>query len=207
MDTNGSRRPLKWSGDGIPWVVISDIDETIKTSSTVSVIKYMEHLFTSEPISGMPEVFQYIAMRLTPKFFYLSAGPSLLRYHFVSFISSHYPQGDVLLASLDFSISFLIDPKRALMDYKLDRIDFIFRVQEDCRVLCIGDDRQEDLGIYLRADESHPGWIHKIFIRDTGIWQSRVGTAGILSQLQDKVECFATAEELKLLIESYCDRK
>src|SRR5262249_47045496 len=134
----------KMNGDGKPWVVISDVDETIKASSTLSVLHYMGFVLMGRPIHGMPEAFRYLAMRLTPKFFYVSAGPSLLYYHFVSFINSYYPPGHIFLAPWEFGISLLIDSKLALINYKSTRIDLIFQSEKSSRVLCIGDDGQED---------------------------------------------------------------
>jgi len=158
----------------------------------------------SRPIHGMPEVFQYLATRLKPKFFYLSAGPSLLRFYFISFINFHYPLGRIFLAPWNFSVSLLIGSKVALINYKSERLDLIFRSEKGSKVLCIGDDSQEDLEVYMRADEMYPGWIERIFIRETGVCQRRTRTKYLLIQSpsQRKVEFFATAEELRTCIES-----
>lgn len=192
-------------GDGKPWVVISDIDETIKASSTLSVLHYIGYVLMGGPICGMPEAFRYLATRLTPKFFYVSAGPSLLHYHFVSFINSYYPPGRIILASWKFGISLLIDSKVALINYKSTRIDHIFQSEKSSRVLCIGDDSQEDLEVYMRADERYPNWIERIFIRETGVWQRRARMIDLLLQSpsQKKVEFFTTAEELRARIEIF----
>lgn len=196
------------NGDAKPWVVISDIDETIKESSMLSVLHYMCYVLMNRPICGMPEAFQYLAMRLTPKFFYVSAGPSLLHYCFVCFINSYYPPGRIFLASWGVGISLLINLRPALINYKSTRIDHIYQSEQSSRVLCIGDDSQEDLEVYVRADEKYPGWIERIFIRETGAWQRHSGMMELLLQSpsQKKVEFFTTAAELRARIKKLSDK-
>jgi phosphatidate phosphatase APP1 len=185
---------------GSHWVVISDIDETIKASSTISAIHYIRYLLVGRPICGMPEVFRYMVTKLSPKFFYLSAAPSILRHLFTSFISSYYPTGYIFLAPLSISALWLINCKDTLVNYKWNRIDSIIRSQTNCKVICIGDNSQEDLKAHIRADKAHASCIQKIFIRETGVRQCRNMPTDVI--VQQKVEFFTTAQELRSQIES-----
>lgn len=181
------------------WLIISDIDETLKTTSTLSLAQYVSHLLFPQPVLGMPDVFRLLSKTFTPKFFYLSAGPELLRPHYWYFLRSYYPPGSIILAPWTFGVTLWTDANGALMTYKTQCMSQILREHPRGRVLCVGDDSRTDLDAYLWARKRYPGRIERIFIRDTGVPERRTRTANKIRHLDhDTVHTFSTVEELEV---------
>jgi len=179
------------------WTVISDIDETLKATSTTSLFQYIRHLFNLQPISGMPDVFFLLSKVLRPKFFYLSGGLEFLRPHYQCFIDSYYPTGCILLAPWNFVLAPWVNARHAIFNYKVKRISQIVLQEPETNIICIGDNSCADLDAYLWAYRQYPDRIKGIFIRDTGVEGLR--TANRIKQVDNYVvRIFSTAKELQV---------
>lgn len=178
------------------WLVISDIDETLKATSTLSLAEYVRNLLSAQPVLDMPDAFRRLSETFMPKFFYLSAGPKLLWPHYWYFLRSYYPPGSILLAPWT---TLWTDTNSASVAHKTRCISQILDGEPHRRVFCIGDDSRTDLDAYLWAYREYPGRIERIFIKDTGVAERRTRTVNkIRPPDHDVVQIFSTADELEV---------
>ncbi|KAJ5648051.1 hypothetical protein N7490_004423 [Penicillium lividum] len=151
------------------WLVISDIDDTIKRTMTVDPTGIIRTTFTEEPVPiiGMPEFYRHVHEELNPAWFYLSASPYNLYPFLRSFIHEYYIPGTLVLREYSFlDVSGLIKSlTERTQEYKMDRIEKIRRWFPARRVLCIGDSTQSDPEAYAEIYRRYPTWIHAIAIR------------------------------------------
>ncbi|KAL4808486.1 hypothetical protein BDV18DRAFT_151438 [Aspergillus unguis] len=151
------------------WLVVSDIDDTIKYTKTSDTTGILRTTFAEEPrpIAGMPQLYSRIERQFGPTWFYLSASPYNLYPFLRGFIRDHFSPGTLVLRDsswLDISElvkSFTVNTK----EYKVDRIRKIRRWFPHRRALCIGDSTQTDPEAYAEIYRRHPEWIHAILIR------------------------------------------
>ncbi|KAA8644748.1 hypothetical protein EYZ11_002183 [Aspergillus tanneri] len=151
------------------WLVISDIDDTIKYTKTSESTGILRTTFAEEPtpIPGMPELYSHIHRELVPAWFYLSASPYNLYPFLRSFIHAHFKPGTLILRDSSWlDVSELIKSFTVnTMEYKMSRIDKIRRWFPQRQVLCIGDSTQKDPEAYAEIYRKHPDWIKVIWIR------------------------------------------
>ena len=178
------------------WTVISDIDDTIKITKTVSPIGILKTTFadTPTPTDGMPELYKYIISHLSPSqstdpvnFFYLSASPYNLYSFLRTFLHIHYPPGQLILRDnswMDLG-GLLKSITQGVQAYKVDRMEKIHEWLPKRKFLCIGDSTQSDPEAYAEIYSKYKGWIGAIFIR-------RVLDAGDLGE-KNKDERFEKA--------------
>ncbi|KAL4930672.1 uncharacterized protein BDV17DRAFT_280624 [Aspergillus undulatus] len=151
------------------WLVVSDIDDTIKYTKTSDTTGILRTTFAEEPkpIAGMPQLYARIDRRFEPTWFYLSASPYNLYPFLRGFLRDHFSPGTLVLRDsswLDISElvkSFTVNT----LEYKVDRIRKIRRWFPRRRALCIGDSTQTDPEAYAEIYRRHPEWIHAILIR------------------------------------------
>lgn len=151
------------------WMVVSDIDDTIKYTQTSDTAGTIRTTFAEEPrpIVGMPQLYSRIEKRFKPTWFYLSASPYNLYPFLRGFVRDHFTPGTLILRDiswLDISElvkSFTVDT----MEYKVARIRKIRAWFPHRRALCIGDSTQTDPEAYAEIYKRHPEWIHTIVIR------------------------------------------
>ncbi|PLN81290.1 actin filament organization App1-like protein [Aspergillus taichungensis] len=151
------------------WLVISDIDDTIKYTKTSESTGILRTTFVDEPqpIAGTPQLYYRIEKQLQPAWFYVSAAPFNLYPFLRRFIHSHFAPGTLMLRDsswLDVSElvrSFTVNTKA----YKMKQIEKIHQWFPRRRVLCIGDSTQEDPETYAEIYENHPTWVRAIWIR------------------------------------------
>jgi phosphatidate phosphatase APP1 len=151
------------------WLVVSDIDDTIKYTQTSDTTGIIRTTFAEEPkpIPGMPQLYSRIEKRFEPTWFYLSASPHNLYPFLRGFLREHFSPGTLILRDfswLDISElvkSFTVDT----MEYKVDRIRKIRRWFPHRRAICIGDSTQTDPEAYAEIYRRHSEWIHAILIR------------------------------------------
>ncbi|KAL4821678.1 hypothetical protein BDW67DRAFT_171756 [Aspergillus spinulosporus] len=151
------------------WLVVSDIDDTIKYTQTSDSTGIIRTTFAEEPkpIPGMPQLYSRIEKRFEPTWFYLSASPHNLYPFLRGFLREHFSPGTLILRDfswLDISElvkSFTVDT----MEYKVERIRKIRRWFPHRRAICIGDSTQTDPEAYAEIYRRHPEWIHAILIR------------------------------------------
>lgn len=151
------------------WLVISDIDDTIKRTLTMEPMGILQTTFADVPevIAGMPGLYEHIDAELLPAWFYLSASPYNLYPFLHGFLHDHYCPGTLVLRDYSWmDISGLIQSlTEKTQEYKVDRIEKIHGWFPRRKVLCIGDSTQKDPEAYAEMYARYPGWIHAIAIR------------------------------------------
>ncbi|KAL5337050.1 hypothetical protein BJX70DRAFT_389575 [Aspergillus crustosus] len=151
------------------WLIVSDIDDTIKYTKTSDTTGILRTTFAEEPrpIKGMPQLYSRIERHFEPTWFYLSASPYNLYPFLRGFLRDHFSPGTLILRDsswLDISElvkSFTVNT----LEYKVDRVRKIRRWFPHRRALCIGDSTQTDPEAYAEMYKRHPDWIHAILIR------------------------------------------
>ncbi|KAJ6021026.1 hypothetical protein N7540_006530 [Penicillium herquei] len=151
------------------WLIISDIDDTIKHTMTMEATGILRTTFTEEPvpITGMPEFYRYVQEELHPAWFYLSASPYNLYKFLHDFLHQYYIPGTLVLRDYSWlDVNGLIKSfTEGTQEYKTDRMEKIRTWLPRRRVLCIGDSTQRDPEAYAEMYRKYPGWIHAIAIR------------------------------------------
>ena len=151
------------------WLVVSDIDDTVKITMTPSPIGILQTTFVDDPqtVQGMPELYTQIVSTLTPAWFYLSASPYNLYPFLRKFLHEHYPKGTIILRDASWMDlgGFLASLTQGTEAYKSSRIERIHGWLPKRKVLCVGDSTQSDPEAYGNICRRHPGWIKAVFIR------------------------------------------
>ena len=151
------------------WMVISDIDDTIKLTKTSDQTGILQTTFAEEPraISGMPELYSYIHKELFPTWFYVSASPYNLYPFLHEFIHTHYSHGTIFLRRFSWRDlgSLIRSFTKNTQEYKMDRLERIHHWFPRRRVLCVGDSTQKDPEAYAEIYKKHPDWVQAILIR------------------------------------------
>ena len=152
------------------WGVISDIDDTIKITGTLSPIAVLKSTFleTPTPVSGMPELYADLVKLLAdPVFFYLSGSPYNLYPFLRGFRKEHFPDGTMILRDASWqNLGGLISSLSInVKEYKVDRLEKMHTWFPDRQFICIGDSTQKDPESYGDIARRHPGWIKAIYIR------------------------------------------
>ncbi|KAJ9411144.1 hypothetical protein DTO045G8_776 [Paecilomyces variotii] len=151
------------------WLVISDIDDTIKYTQTPEPTGILRTTFAEEPkpIPGMPQFYSHVQKYLVPTWFYLSASPYNLYPFLRQFLRSNYSPGTLILR--DFSWmdlgALLKTFTQGTQTYKVDRMKKIHQWLPGRKVLCVGDSTQSDPEAYAEIYKKYPGWVQAIFIR------------------------------------------
>lgn len=152
------------------WGCISDIDDTIKVTQTVSPTGILTTTFAEEPktTSGMPEFYEILNEQFeNPAWFYLSASPYNLYPFLHQFINDKYLPGTIILrdASWMYLGGLLQSLTQGVKAYKVDRMKKIHSWLPKRKMICIGDSTQMDPESYAEIYKKYPGWIHAIYIR------------------------------------------
>ena len=151
------------------WLVISDIDDSVKLTMTPSPIGILQTTFVDDPkpISGMPELYTQIQNILHPAWFYLSASPYNLYPFLRKFLHQYYPHGQIILREASWMDlgGFLASLTQGTEVYKRARIDKIHRWLPKRKVICVGDSTQSDPEAYGDICRKYPKWVKKVFIR------------------------------------------
>lgn len=151
------------------WLLISDIDDSIKITLTSEAAGILRTTFVTdpEPILGMPELYEFIDRELDPTWMYLSASPYNLYTFLHSFLHSFYPPGTLLLRQATWKDlrEFIRSYNTGTRTYKMQQIDKIHSWLPARRVICVGDSTQSDPEVYAEMYRKHEGWIKAIFIR------------------------------------------
>jgi phosphatidate phosphatase APP1 len=151
------------------WLIVSDIDDTIKHTLTLEPTGIIRTTFADipKPIAGMPELYRYIHAEFSPVWFYLSASPYNLYPFLHDFLDEHYCPGTLVLRDYSWmDITGLIKSfTEKTQEYKVDRMEKIQRWFPRRKVLCIGDSTQKDPEAYAEMYSRYPEWIHAIIIR------------------------------------------
>ncbi|MCJ1432487.1 hypothetical protein MMC27_001844 [Xylographa pallens] len=201
------------------WTVVSDIDDSIKITMTMSPIGILRSTFisTPTPITGVPELYKHINSHLSPSWFYLSASPYNLYTFLRPFLHQYYPKGTIILRDASWMnlSGFLESLTQGTEDYKAGRMDKIHDWLPKRKVLCVGDSTQSDPEAYGDMYRKHPGWVKAIFIRKVVDVEEMQKTdknsaarfekafkdvpKGVWKLFEDPSELYATVESLKAL--------
>lgn len=152
------------------WLVVSDIDDTIKHTMTPDMTGVLRTTFAEDPkpIEGMPEFYARVQEKLSsPAWFYVSASPYNLYPFLRDFVRSNYNHGTLMLRT--YSVLSLEGLHKSLTEntqgFKSGRIQKIHDWFPRRRVVCVGDSTQKDPETYAEMHRTYPGWIRAIFIR------------------------------------------
>lgn len=151
------------------WLLVSDIDDSIKITLTSEAVGILRTTFVTdpEPIPGMPELYDFIDREFDPTWIYLSASPYNLYKFLHSFLHSFYPPGTLLLRQATWRDlrEFIRSYNTRTGTYKMQQIDKIHNWLPARKVICVGDSTQSDPEVYAEMYRKHRGWIKAIFIR------------------------------------------
>lgn len=163
------RNSLRFVGpDG--WAIISDIDDTIKSTMTPDPLGVLRSTFVeaTKVVRGTPALYNDIdTLFQQPAWFYLSASPYNLYPFLHGFLSQHYKPGTIILrdASWMFFAGLLQSLTEGVQAYKTDRLEKIHSWIPRRKVICIGDSTQSDPEAYAEVYRKYPEWIKAIYIR------------------------------------------
>jgi phosphatidate phosphatase APP1 len=148
-------------------VVVTDIDDTIKTSRSDSPAWYIVRaLCTFSPAGNMPSLFNTLLQTESiSRFIYLSAAPSILYPFFYFFILKYYPRGTLILRNLGWASFTALFETSHEHQHKVERISHIYRSNLAQRVILIGDNVRKDPEVYAEIYRLFPMWVHQIWIR------------------------------------------
>ncbi|KAM0254648.1 hypothetical protein ACHAQJ_006557 [Trichoderma viride] len=153
------------------WGIISDIDDTIKITTTSDPVSILKETFINSPspVPGMPELYAGIKSFLphdTP-WFYLSASPYNLYPFLKGFRDTYYPSGTFVLRDSSWkTVSGLLSSLTVgTEEYKVDRMKKINSWLPKRKLIVFGDSTQSDPEAYGEIYRTFPGWIRMIFIR------------------------------------------
>ncbi len=153
-----------------PYMVVSDIDDTILVSHTHSLAERLKVLLFDAPADRKAVEATRLAFEMLDiehvQFMYLSRSEINLFHLITDFLDHHnIPLGPVLLRDYVNWHSLLSakDPR-----YKFRRMDWVVNAFPAKKLLLFGDDSQQDLDVFLWTAEHYRDRVHSIFIRQTG---------------------------------------
>ena len=154
--------------DDTGYLVISDIDDTIKDSAVLDTKTLLKNTFLYPPKTthGMPQRFKELEQSLpNPLFVYVSSSPIQLYPTLHKFIDEHYPKG-LLKLRQSTAWNEVIASKAETMAHKTSSITDLLEVYPNKRVVLFGDSGEHDPEIYLDIAQRYPQRIEQILIRD-----------------------------------------
>jgi len=161
---------INFNHSNFPISVISDIDDTILVSYTLSFWKRISTLlFVSPkkrtPINFSQEILQKID-QLSGSVFYISKSESNLFPVLTAFIEHHkLPLGNLILTP--YIKGFQILNSKKGKDFKYQMIQMILENSSHKKFILLGDDTQQDISVYTQITREYPERIFKIYIRKT----------------------------------------
>ncbi|KAH0105113.1 hypothetical protein KCU66_g14114, partial [Aureobasidium melanogenum] len=177
------------------WGVISDIDDTIKITGTLSPIAVLKSTFIDAPtpVSGMPQLYaDLLKLFNDPIFFYLSGSPYNLYPFLREFRQEHFPDGTMILRDASWqNLGGLISSLSVnVQEYKVDRLEKMHTWFPRRQFICIGDSTQKDPESYGEIARRYPGWVKAIYIRRV---PDENGIQGALNPDRNSAKRFDTA--------------
>lgn len=177
LDSEGENRlsllhsyPHNFDYRKAPYIVISDIDDTILVSNSAKFFsKLWLMLFRQTDRRNFVEETEHAYRKLKEKvpFAYVSASEYNLYSIITNFISYHdLPLGPVLLRPFQRWNKVLDETDRR--QYKIDRINQLMNQYPDTKFVLFGDDSQDDPGVYRETIKKFDGRVHSVYLRKTG---------------------------------------
>lgn len=164
--------PILYKKVECPFIVISDIDDTILVSYSVKIFKKLALLLSRspakrKPVVGTEEAYKKLASQGL-SFHYVSRSEQNLFYLITSFLTqNNLPIGAVFLRP--FVTWRRLLHKRKDHHFKIDEISSLIENSTNQQVILFGDDSQKDLEDFTILAEKYPGKVFAIFIRETGL--------------------------------------
>lgn len=138
-----------------PFVVISDIDDTIIETLVRRPLKMCTtvlfgNAYTRKPIPDMNKLYTFLAQK-GATFLYISKSPVNLYEHIMEVFKVHqFPPGLILLRQ--FGISKVCDaPFPRHQNFKQKRIETLYSLLQNRKVFLFGDDCEQDVQIYQQV--------------------------------------------------------
>lgn len=150
------------------YLVISDIDDTIKDSSVLDTKTLLRNTFLHEPkvAKGMPELFKQLQHDLeSPLFTYVSSSPIQLFPTLDLFIAKNYPQGFIKLRQ-STAWNQVLASKEESMTHKKSSITQLLNAYPNKKLILLGDSGENDPEIYLDIIQNYSDRVEAIYIRD-----------------------------------------
>ena len=187
--------------------VISDIDDTLIHSNTVSLFKRLSTLLLKRAkkrrsVDATVELLQEFdkhQFRIT----YLSKSESnLFRLIYNIFKINNLPKGAMLLSPY-LSFKRLILSK--MENFKIDHLKRLITKLPDKKFILLGDDTQQDIYIYTAIAQQFNAQIEKVYIRQTNAFINVADTVAWKELLATGVTCqiIAFEDELKDEIDNF----
>ena len=150
------------------YLVISDIDDTIKDSSVLDTKTLLRNTFLHEPkiAKGMPELFKQFQQDLeSPLFTYVSSSPIQLLPTLDQFIAKNYPQGFIKLRQ-STAWNQVLASKEESMAHKKSSITQLLDAYPNKKLILLGDSGENDPEIYLDIVQNYSDRVEAIYIRN-----------------------------------------
>ncbi|WP_233145284.1 phosphatidate phosphatase App1 family protein [Wohlfahrtiimonas populi] len=150
------------------YLVISDIDDTIKDSSVLDTKTLLRNTFLHEPkiAKGMPELFKQFQQDLeSPLFTYVSSSPIQLLPTLDQFIAKNYPQGFIKLRQ-STAWNQVLASKEESMAHKKSSITQLLDAYPNKTLILLGDSGENDPEIYLDIVQNYSDRVEAIYIRN-----------------------------------------
>ena len=150
--------------------VISDIDDTIKTSHVTDKKELVRGIFFDDykPVSGMPELYQQMAER-DVCFHYVSSSPWQIFPSLAPLLRKYYPAGSISLRHFYIASRSFIDFFRHSRRYKTQAISSLLERYPQRKFILIGDSGEKDPEIYCEICNRFVDQVKAILIRQVPV--------------------------------------
>jgi hypothetical protein len=190
--------PVFFLNEDVKWVVISDIDDTIKDTRIAENTSFRQilsglfrgHYYSYEAIPGMAELYQRLAAK-GALIVYVTSTPYQLAPFLLKFLrQSAFPEGPVFMRWLGYG----------RFGHKWRTLHRIFSNIEGQRCVLVGDSGEQDLQIYRRVSDTAAFGAHidKILIR-------HVPGTPLQRTLHPREKFYSDVAELQAQLESILD--
>lgn len=150
------------------YLIISDIDDTIKDSSVLDTKTLLRNTFLYPPKTthDMPDLFHSFKENLnSPLFAYISSSPIQLYPTLHKFIHDYYPKG-ILKLRHSTAWNGVIATKEESIEHKKSNIIHLLAAFPSKQVILVGDSGENDPEIYLDIYQKYSNRIDHIYIRN-----------------------------------------
>lgn len=173
--------------------VISDIDDTIKQTNTMTTYRRIYHFLRNKPFEHMPKIFKemeafYKSSGEDIEFIYVSAAPDFIFNQQKFLRKNGFPMGKTFLKKLD-------SPETYTYKYLTIKNIINAEVNEGDKVFFFGDNSEHDPHVYVDIKNNLNVENAEIFIRDVSTEGTDLGAGLKLKQLPG-VQYFFSEMEL-----------
>jgi phosphatidate phosphatase APP1 len=162
--------PVHMISPSAPYLVASDIDDTVLKTDVLSRIRMIYNSFflsakQRRAIPGMSEWYQAMSRKGIP-IVYVSNSPWNFYQRIKQFLQlNSFPDGPLFLRDFGFKAH---DDLQVQESHKYNEIDALLKFVEDKQIILIGDSGEHDPKIYQSIQKQYPDRVKGIFIRTVG---------------------------------------